>query len=302
MYIHAHYHQLSKRDEKGVLSFCSAYGVTCGVQTLSFGVSRTRLSSCMTIKVKILNIFILLSSQTFNTHTMQIPHLFFASSTFLAVGRSAFENPDPILFSDASRDVTLFQNENLADRPIESPLDFFLDDNDWWSSLTELDPNLSHTDNGGWESGVLFADQDDPKQRLGTESSFLLGSDFGCDISDAENTSLFGKVRRRKSCPVPFVGQAENPDQSKHDPNAPSSGNTPRPNSYAAVLNEFLFRNPTICPSRVFGLSNIPVCKLDAEVDDFEQVGVNVFNIRDVIPRMSLYNLFSMFYAIDSSC
>lgn len=232
---------------------------------------------------------------------MQILRLLFAVSIFIAVGTSALEDLDPILFSDASLDLTLFQNENLSDRPIESSLNFFLDDNDASSSLTELDPNLSDGDNGGWESGVLFGDQDDPNQILGTDSTFLLGSDFGCDISDADNTPLFSKVRRRESCPDPFVGQAETPDQPKDDPNAPNNDDAPRLNPYAAVLKEYLFRNPLICPMKVFGLSNVPVCKLDADVNDFEQVGMNVFNIRDVIPRTSLHNRFSIICATYSS-
>lgn len=217
---------------------------------------------------------------------MQLLTIFFTSWIVIAVSGGELENPDIIPVGDASPDSALFNSGNLFDKPTESPSNPVLDDNDQWNSMTGLAPAFPFADNGG---GLLFADSDDPNQMVVTDSSSLLAGDGGCDASNSDNTQLFAKVRRGGSCRTPPVGQTENPDQSR-DTNLPNDA--PYINPYSAILQQLLGRNPEICPINVFGLSNIPACKNVDEVEDFQQVAPNLFNIEYVSPRTSLHNLF----------
>lgn len=182
---------------------------------------------------------------------------------------------------DAAHDAILFNNDNMFDKPAEAPSNFFLDDSV---------PDSSFDNDGGWPADVLLADSDDPNQMAEPNLDFLLAGPGDCVIGGTENGQLFGKVRRGESCRAPPVGQAQNPDQPK-DPNSPKDDASSF-NPYAAVLAQGLQRNFELCPLNIFGLSNIPVCKPLDEVEDFQLIGPNLYNIDFVLPRTYLHHRF----------
>ena len=231
------------------------------------------------------------SDQTQFPVIMQLLYFILPLRIVVALGALEFEDLD---LGDASHDSTLFSDENISDTLTESSSNFFLDDNDQWSSMTDLVPDLSFDSNGAWPEDVLLTENHDPSQTAETNSDFLLSDSDGCVVGAADDGQLFGKVRRQESCRAPPVGQAETPNQPE-DPNSPDD-DAPIFNPYGAVLARGLQRDPEKCPIMTFGQSNIPVCKSLWELQDFQVIGPNLYNIEYVLPRTSSHSLFVFSY------
>lgn len=204
---------------------------------------------------------------------MRLLHLFLTSCIIIAVDGSALVDLDMVAFDDTSHDPALFDLDKIFDQPTEPPLNFFLDANDQSRFAADEVSGLSFDNNGPWSANDFLPDSDYSSQLVETNSDSLL-SGLGACFGLADDGQLWGKVRRGESCRSPPVGQTEKPNQPMEF------------NPYASVLSKALRRNEEICPFRIFGYSNIPVCKGLAEVEDFQPIGPNCFNIEYIMPRM----------------
>lgn len=222
---------------------------------------------------------------------MQLLHLFPTLWMVIAVGGLEFEDLDTVPSEAAFQDSTLFNNDNIFEKPAEPPSNFVLDNNDQWSFETESLPDFS-SDDSAWPADILLADNDDPNQTVDLNSDFLFTGSGDCVIGGADDRQFFTKARRGESCQNPPTGQAGNSNPPNEDANSPSN-NPIELNPYSSILARDLQPDNEICPIMIFGLSNIPVCKGLDEREDFQPVGPNSVNIRDVLPRTCLHALFS---------
>lgn len=153
-------------------------------------------------------------------------------------------NRDYDIFVDATVDPTLigsepsFEQINLPDQTTGLESNIF-DDNSDLNLLPELNSNL------------FLADDVNLDQVTG--SSIVLADDDSCDLSIADDTQLFGKVRREASCWASPAGQARQPKRPKNNDDF-SSFRFFYTNVKVSDLSE------AMCPSDIFGTSILPVC------------------------------------------
>ena len=207
---------------------------------------------------------------------------FFPSSIYVAASPADFDSLSTNLFGDGSLDSTLLDSEYMLDPLTASSESLLLDDaNQGDDSFTAPDPSVSLADNNIWDPGSLLSLNDNPDQSVDPLSSSLLAGDMACDMSQLDETRLFDKVQRGESCKVPSEGG--DPMMSSPDHNDEPTGDIHR-----EVLAPYVQENYDVCPEKIFGLSNVPVCKDEAMAKDFVQVGANLFNIAYVWPCTSL--------------
>lgn len=146
----------------------------------------------------------------------------------------------------------------------------------------ESNPNMLPDEDA---QSTLFADTEsspfladiDMNQISGSDAKLFLADEIGCEGSNAANSQLFGKVRRRGiSC------QTGDSIQSGDQNDLPDLGF----NDFAVTLElELTFSNDDrICPTDRFGISNIPVCKVPEPHSLFPVLGAPWVNLRNVAP------------------
>ena len=210
--------------------------------------------------------------------------LFFLLSAciFIAVGAADFDSPSTNLFADASFDSTLFDGGNF-DSLSTNP-----DSETMFAPSTESSANLFRDDpnqvdgNELWNVDSLFdVNNDDPYEPIDPISSSLLAGDIACDMSQNDDEiRLLDKVRRGQSCKAPPVGQAQTPGTPGGTPNNDEVPMSP----YQSLFERYFQRDYQACPGKIFGQSNVPVCKDETEAEDFIPLGPNLFHIGFVSP------------------
>ena len=190
---------------------------------------------------------------------MHFLSLLIASYIFIPIAYSQFGlffseslGPDPSLYS--AFDPTLHLEESrVGDASSPYPMtelnsDLFSDQNSEPYQTTQPAPNL-------------FLDEDVTlNPMLDSEPSFFLSNNIFCDDyndnANANDFEFFGKFRRRDSCSSLGMGE-----------DVPSGGSNQEPQFDLEKLIQFLQRpipvfeaSPDICPARMYGSSNTPVC------------------------------------------
>lgn len=175
---------------------------------------------------------------------------------------------------DVAPDDGLFSNEqsledvNSWDQDVGSDLSVLLADSSP-DLIREFDPNQSMANND-------FLDES-------ASDFFLADSDVACRVGDAENTNLFGKVRRENVCRDPQLGGVRRPDE-------------PTPNPFDAYKNLITITDPLApfppdsqtCSPRGYESSNIPVCKDEYPPGDIVPVpGTHAFTLYNIDPSMA---------------
>lgn len=176
---------------------------------------------------------------------------------------------------DVAPDDSLFSNELNLDDFNSWNQDVGLDTNGFLAGnaldpITEFDSNQSLAENDivdEWASNFLLAD-----------------NDVACGLDGAEDTQLFGKVRRENVCRDPQVGQAKKPDE-------------PIQNPFDAYKKLITITEPLApfppdtetCSKRRFDTSNIPVCKDEFPPEDLLPVPrTRAFNLRNIDPSAAM--------------
>lgn len=189
--------------------------------------------------------------------------LLFISSCLIALGCAELDTLSTDLFADAAPDSTLFNDDNLFNEPVQSSTNLL---------LAETDPIQSMVGNDDWAANTLLTTDDELSRSANTVSSSLLAGSAGCDLSEIDDIPFIGKVRRGNACREPPSGQAGTSDQPEGS-SGPDDQSQTSMNPYASVLALYFQKDDDRCPERIFGFSNIPVCKDEAMREDFRRIG-----------------------------
>lgn len=189
---------------------------------------------------------------------------------------------------DVAPDESLFSNEFSLEETDPSNQDVAPD----WNGLladNDLDP-ITEFDLNRPLAGEGYLDE--------SGSNFLLAdNDVACD-SDAENTQLFGKVRRENLCRDPRLGQ---------------TGGFSQKDPFDEFNKLFTITDPLApfpedsetCPKRNFENSNIPVCKEEIPPDDIVPIprtrAFSLFNIDPGAAVLTAFDRHSQSMLIDSA-
>lgn len=180
---------------------------------------------------------------------MQFPLFFCIISISITISNASLasrflQNRDSDIFIDATVDPALISNQpsfeqiSLPDQITDLELEFF-DDND--------DPNPMP----GLDSNLFLADDVNLNQVTG--SSILLADDNSCDLGDADDIQLFGKVRRQPLCWTSPEGQAIRRKKPKKDDELSNL-------RFFYTDQMVLDLSEAMCPPYIFGTSILPVC------------------------------------------
>lgn len=182
--------------------------------------------------------------------------LYLLSFNFIAAGNSETDsifsqNLEFDLFEDANLEPTLsnkfgFAEINPIDQMTELNSNLFLADNTLVDPMVEPDLNSFFDDSVNLDSGSVDADY------------------IACDVDIVDSNQLFDKKRSQTYCPptLPlFVGQAVEPDEpTGYDNNDDIDTSNPNHPFDEIDPSTVFFKNLEVCPPKVFGTSNIPVC------------------------------------------
>jgi hypothetical protein len=117
------------------------------------------------------------------------------------------------------------------------------------------------------------------------DPSFSLADDSFCDTNDADYIQSLGKKRRENSCRAPPVGQTEQSDEPKWDFNR----------FFIEKQSLTLFpEDLEICPPKIFGTSNTPLCKNLVMGQFYSPKGQKWVNLFDVEPRTWMKMIYSL--------
>ena len=180
---------------------------------------------------------------------MQLSLFFYNILIFITISKALLAlyflpNRDYDIFVDGIVDPTLigsepsFEQINLPDQTTGLESKIFDDNND-------LNPMP------GLNSNLFLADDVNLDQLTG--SNIVLADDESCDLSIADDTQLFGKVRREASCWASPAGQARQPKRPK---------NNDELSRFRFFYTDYMVSDlsEAMCPSDVFGTSILPVC------------------------------------------
>lgn len=185
---------------------------------------------------------------------MQVLYLF--SFIFIAAGSSETDfifsqNPEFNIFKDANLEPTLsnkfgFAGINPTDETTELNSNLCLADNILIDPMVEPNLNFFLDDSVNPDSGLVDADY------------------IACDVDIVGNNQLFDKKRSQNYCSptLPLlVGQPEKPDEPTGSENN-NDINTSNPNQpFDDIdLSTLFLKSLELCPPKVFGTFNIPVC------------------------------------------
>ena len=145
-----------------------------------------------------------------------------------------------------------------------------------WVSTAELDLNMFFDDNLDFN----------PATEL--ESNFVFDSSSSCDLTSLGETQLFGKVRRETSCKT-VEGQTQKP--SNPGQNDPFDFNQFSQTEAVRIFPKLV----EICPTYMFGTSNIPVCKDVSNGDIIRVPGLLPVTLLNVQPCTSVSSFFLFF-------
>ena len=177
--------------------------------------------------------------------------LLFTSYIFLPIGYSQFN----LFFPDSSEpDPAVqfaFDPTHLLDEPS-------LGNTNSPDLTTDLNSDLFSNQDTELGSNFFLDNDVGPNQMLESDPSSFLSDNIFCDDNgiDANNFQLFGKIRRRDSCSTLLAGSAIQQGGSDQDTQIDLDKlvqflQRPMPN---------FERSLDICPSKLYGLSNIPIC------------------------------------------
>lgn len=147
------------------------------------------------------------------------------------------------------------------------------------TSTTEPDPNSYLAEN---------VNLPDMTGSTGLDSDFLVSNDDTCDVQYVNYPQLLGKVRRRgASCKTPTTGE----DQGSNEPTEQSLFDSNEISDFR--IFRMYPKIPDLCPARIFGASNTPVCKDISSGEYLQIVGVLPITLLDVNARLSISCLWS---------
>lgn len=135
--------------------------------------------------------------------------------------------------------------------------------------MTDLNYDLFSDKDTELGSNFFLDDDVEPNPLLESDPSSFLSNNFFCDDNsfNANDFQLFGKIRRRASCSTLLAAEAVQQGGSNQD-------------TYIDLdkLVQFLQRPlpvfeklPDICPSKLYGLSNTPVCDVP-DITNFAEI------------------------------
>lgn len=182
---------------------------------------------------------------------MHFLSLLFTSCIFLPIGYSQFNLFSPDTFEPDPSVQFAFDPTHLLEQPsignTNSP-----------DLATDLNSDLFSNQDIELGSNFFLDNDVGPNQMLGSDPSSFLSENIFCDDNgvNANDFQLFGKIRRRDSCSTLLAGSAVQKDESDQETQIDLDKlvqflQRPMPN---------FERSLDICPSKLYGLSNVPIC------------------------------------------
>ena len=135
------------------------------------------------------------------------------------------------------------------------------------------------------DSNLFFDDNVDFNPITESDSNLAFDSSISCDLTSLDDTQLIGKVRRETACKNP-EGQAQNP--SNPGQNDPFDFNQFVESQAVRIFPKLV----EICPTYLFGTSNIPVCKDVSNGDIIKVPGLLPVTLLNVEPCPSISSFY----------